>query len=106
MRARLRDPVAWTHGLQLIKTAAAAVLAWVLAVHVFDIAQPFLAPWAALLTVHATIYRTFRRGLQQVGATVLGVLIAFSVGALLGLDALSLAITLLLALLVGSVKGL
>ena len=31
-----------------------------LAVYVFDIAQAFLAPWAALLTVHATVYRTLR----------------------------------------------
>ena len=90
MRARLRDPVFWTHATQLLKTVAAAVIAWVLAVHVFHIEQAFLAPWAALLTVHATVYRTFRRGAQQVGATVLGVLLAFAVGALLGLNALSL----------------
>jgi uncharacterized membrane protein YccC len=103
---RLRDPVLWTHTLQLLKTAGAAVIAWVLAKHAFHIAQPFLAPWAALLTVHATVYRTFRRGAQQVGATVLGVLLAFGVGALLGLTALSLAIALLLALLAGAAKGL
>jgi uncharacterized membrane protein YccC len=106
MAARLRDPVLWTHALQLLKTVGAAVLAWVLAREAFHIAQPFLAPWAALLTVHATVYRTFRRGAQQVGATVLGVLIAFAIGGLLGLGALSLALTLTLALLVGSVKGL
>src|SRR3954447_4903126 len=89
MRARLRDPVWWTNALQIVKTVLAAVVAWVLAVHVFDIEQAFLAPWAALLTVHATVYRTLRRGVQQVGATVLGVLVAFAAGALFCVYALS-----------------
>jgi uncharacterized membrane protein YgaE (UPF0421/DUF939 family) len=104
--ARLRDPVVWTQATRLIKTVGAAVLAWVLARHAFHIEQPFLAPWAALLTVHATVYRTFRRGAQQVGATVLGVLLAFAVGVLFGLNALSLALALLLGLLAGAAKGL
>ena len=63
---RLRDPVWWTEVLQLVKTAVAAVLAWVLASQVFALPQAFLAPWAALLVVHATVYRTFSRGLRQV----------------------------------------
>ena len=50
MLERLRDPVAWTSALQLAKTALAAALAWLLADSLFDVAQPFLAPWAALLT--------------------------------------------------------
>ena len=80
MPARFRDPIAWSRLLQLVKTTAAAVIAWEIALHVLDLRQPFLAPWAALLTVHATVYRTFRRGAQQVGATVLGVLLAFAAG--------------------------
>ena len=104
--SRLRDPVVWTGLSQLLKTVLAAVLAWVIALHVFGISQPFLAPWAALLTVHATVYRTLRRGVQQVMATVLGVLIAFAVGSTLGLDALSLGLAILVGLLLGSVRGL
>jgi len=96
----------WTNTSQLVKTVAAAVLAWILAVRVFDIPQPFLAPWAALLTVHATVFRTLRRGVQQVGASVLGVLLAFAAGTAFGVNALSLGIALLLGLLAGSVRGL
>jgi uncharacterized membrane protein YgaE (UPF0421/DUF939 family) len=103
---RLRDPVWWTNALQIVKTVLAAVVAWVLAAQVFDIPQAFLAPWAALLTVHATVYRTFRRGAQQVGATVLGVVVAFVLGSLIGLNALSLGLTILIALVAGSVRGL
>src|SRR3954452_9045525 len=103
---RLRDPVVWTNTSQLVKTVVAAVLAWILAVHVFHIPQAFLAPWAALLTVHATVYRTLRRGVQRVGASVLGVLLAFAAGTAFGVNALSLGVALLLGLLAGSVKGL
>jgi uncharacterized membrane protein YgaE (UPF0421/DUF939 family) len=84
MPERLRDPVFWTNTLQIAKTALAAALAWVLAHTLFDVAQPFLAPWAALLTVHATVFGTLRSGVQQVAATVVGVLVAFAAGHLLG----------------------
>jgi uncharacterized membrane protein YccC len=102
---RLRDPVTWTNAAQLLKTAVAAVLAWLLAVHVFGIAQPFLAPWAALLTVHATVLGSVRRGVEQVGASVIGVLVAFGAGQLFGPDALALAVAVLIGLLVGSIRG-
>src|SRR3954467_2439335 len=102
---RLRDPVVWTNTSQLVKTVVAAVLAWILAVHVFHIPQAFLAPWAALLTVHATVYRTLRRGVQQVGASVLGVLLAFAAGTAFGVNALSLGVARVLGLLGGWVRG-
>jgi uncharacterized membrane protein YgaE (UPF0421/DUF939 family) len=103
---RLRDPVVWTGVSQLVKTVAAAVLAWVLAGHIFGIAQSFLAPWAALLTVNATVYRTFARGMQQVGAAVLGVVLAFAAGTLIGVNAASLGAMLLLALAAGRTRAL
>ena len=106
MFERLRDPVAWTNALQLAKTALAAAIAWVLAHAVFDVAQPFLAPWAALLTVHATVFGTLRSGGQQVAATVIGVLVAFAAGGLFGVSALSLGLAVLVGLAVGSVRGL
>jgi hypothetical protein len=105
LRRQLRDPVTWTNAAQLVKTVIAAVIAWLLAVHVFGIAQPFLAPWAALLTVHATVLGTVRRGVEQVGASVIGVLVAFGAGQLFGLDALALAVVVLVGLLVGSIRG-
>ena len=103
---RLRDPVFWTNTLQIAKTALAAALAWVLAHTLFDIAQPFLAPWAALLTVHATVFGTLRSGVQQVAATVVGVLVAFAAGHFLGVTAVSLGLAVLVGLAAGSVRGL
>ncbi|HEX6618027.1 MAG TPA: aromatic acid exporter family protein, partial [Solirubrobacteraceae bacterium] len=106
LRDRLRDPVVWANAFLLVKAAGAAVLAWLLARSVLGLAQPFLAPWAALLTVHATVYRTFARGAQQVASAFLGVLLAFAAGALFGVNAASLGIVLLVALGVGTTRAL
>ena len=73
---RIGDPIWWNDVLQLAKTVLAAVAAWVIAASVLDLPQPFLAPWSALLVVHATVYRTFSKGMQQVAATVVAVLLA------------------------------
>ncbi|MEJ7690558.1 MAG: FUSC family protein [Nocardioidaceae bacterium] len=100
-RRTLHDPSFQTDALQVSKTVAAAVIAWVAAVHAFHLQQPFLAPWAALLTVHATVYRTVSRGIQQVGATVFGVVLAFGMGSLIGVNVATIACTLLVALTVG-----
>jgi hypothetical protein len=102
--AAWRDPVWWTDLIQLAKTAVAAVVAWVVAAQVFGLPQAFLAPWAALLVVHATVYRTFAQGARQVGATVLGVLLAWAVGNLLGLDVVAVSLLLVAGLLLGSAR--
>lgn len=101
-RRRLRDPIWWNDLLQLAKTALAAVVAWVIAANVLDLQQPFLAPWSALLVVHATVYRTFSRGLRQVAATVLAVLLAALVGEVMGLDTAAVAVLLVLGLVIGA----
>jgi uncharacterized membrane protein YgaE (UPF0421/DUF939 family) len=103
---RLRDPVLWTEISQLVKTVAAAMLAWLIAAQVFGLVQPFLAPWAALLTVHATVYRTMARGAQQVSAAVLGVVFAWAAGSTLGINVVSLGLVLLAAMVAGSFRVL
>lgn len=99
----LRDPVTQQDLLQAAKAAAAAVIAWLVAVRLLHLPQPFLAPWAALLTVHATVYRSVSRGAQQVVATVLGVLLSFVVATLLGPGAVALGAAMLAALLLARV---
>ena len=85
---RWPDPVALVDWAQGAKTALAGVLAWVVATDVLGLEQPFLAPWAAVLVVHATVYRTVSRGGQQVVATFLGVFIAWAAGAVFGVGPL------------------
>jgi uncharacterized membrane protein YgaE (UPF0421/DUF939 family) len=103
---RLRDPIAWADAAQLVKTVAAAVVAWVLAVHVFGLSQAFMAPWAALLTVHVTVFGTLRRAAQQAGASMLGVLIAAGASQIFGGDALALGTAVLVGMLAGAIPGL
>lgn len=97
--APLRNPATQTDLLQITKAVVAAVVAWVLAVQYFGLQQPFLAPWAALLTVHATVYRTFWRGAQAVLATGLGIGLSFAVAEVVGLGATSLGLAMLAGLL-------
>src|ERR1700744_551127 len=103
---RARDPVSWSNASQLAKTVLAAMVAWVLAVDVLHLSQAFMAPWAAVLTVQATVFGTLRGGAQQAAASVLGVLIAFAAGQLFGLGALSLGLAVLIGLAIGTVPGL
>ncbi len=102
MRERWRDPVFWSGVTQIVKTALAAVIAWVIVTELLDLPQSFLAPWAALLVVHSTVYRTFSQGVRQVAAAVLGVVLAWAVGSALGIDPTAVAIVLLLGLALGS----
>ena len=103
LRARVTDPVHQADALQVAKTVVAAVVAWLVAINLAGHQQAFLAPWSALLTVHATVYRTLTRGIQSVGAAVVGVLLAFAVGSLVGVNVTTLAVTLLLGFAIGSV---
>ncbi|MGZ4436334.1 MAG: FUSC family protein, partial [Nocardioidaceae bacterium] len=102
LRSRRADPTFWSDVTQLAKTVAASVIAWVVAAHVLHLPQPFLAPWSALLVVHATVYRTFSDGARQVSAAVFGVVLAWAVGNVIGFDTLAVAVALLIGLAVGS----
>ncbi len=101
-RDRWRDPVFWSDGTQLVKTVLAGVLAWVIVGEVLGLSQSFLAPWAALLVVHSTVYRTFAQGARQVGAAVIGVVLAWAVGSMFGVDIVTVAIVLLVGRVVGA----
>ena len=99
MKDKVRDPVFWSDVTQLVKTVVAVSLAWVLAVELIGTPQSFLAPWAALLVVQATVFRTFSQGARQVAAAVAGVLLAWSAGNLIGPDVAALGAVVFLGLL-------
>ena len=101
MRDKVRDPVFWSDVTQLVKTVVAVSLAWVLAVELVGTPQSFLAPWAALLVVQATVFRTFSQGARQVAAAVAGVVLAWSAGNLVGPDVAALGAVVFLGLLLG-----
>jgi uncharacterized membrane protein YccC len=106
MKQRLRDPVFWSDVTQLLKTVVAAALSWVLAVELIGAPQSFLAPWAALLVAQATVFRTFSQGARQVAGAVVGVVLAWSAGNLIGPDVAAVAAVVFLGLLVGRSRWL
>ncbi|MGZ4609437.1 MAG: FUSC family protein [Actinomycetes bacterium] len=87
--------------VQILKSALAAVLAWETARLLLHSPQPFFAPLAALVTVHVTVYGSFRVGVQRVLAVLAGVLLAFAAAQVLGVNGASLGLVLVLALFVG-----
>ncbi|WP_151525527.1 aromatic acid exporter family protein [Serinicoccus kebangsaanensis] len=99
----LRRPDVQSDLLQVVKSVVAAVAAWILADAVLGLHQAFLAPWTALLTVHATVYRTVSRGTQAVLATSAGVALAFLAVQVGGQGVVTLAVALLVALLLARV---
>ena len=101
-RGKAGDPVFWSEVTQLVKTVLAGVIAWVIVTEGLDLPQSCLAPWAALLVVHTTVYRTFAQGARQVGAAVVGVVLAWAVGNTLGVDTAGVAVVLLVGLALGS----
>lgn len=95
------DPVRVIDQVQIVKTALAGGLAWWLATDVGRLDQAFLAPWAAVLVVHSTIYKTVSRGTQQVAATFFAVFLAFAVGTLFGIQPWSLGLVILVGFMLG-----
>ena len=98
----VNDPVFWTDVIQVVKTVVAAVIAWYIVADLLHLPQSFLAPWSALLVVHATVYRTFSEGAVQVGGAVLGVLTAWAVGHTMGLDVWSVGAVLVVGMAFGA----
>ncbi|MFD0630556.1 aromatic acid exporter family protein [Catenulispora yoronensis] len=90
---------------QTLKTALACAVAWELAKYLIYHGDPqvhaVLAPVAVLITMQVTIYQTFRRGLQQVAAVVLGVIAALALGAYIELTWYTLSALVIIALIIG-----
>ncbi|TDC01802.1 hypothetical protein E1267_30925 [Nonomuraea longispora] len=92
--------------VQTIKVTGACVLAWWLAANVLKVGLPVLAPIGVLLTVSATAYSTVVRGLQQVGAVIVGVAAATGLIWLLGVNAVTLAVLTLSGLILARLLNL
>ncbi|MDN5910588.1 MAG: aromatic acid exporter family protein [Brevibacterium sp.] len=93
-----KRPDVVTDLLQIVKTVIAATGAWWLSDYILNSPMPFLAPWAALLTVHATVHRSLSRGAQSTIASTLGVALSFVIGNYLGVSIWTFALALLVGL--------
>ncbi|MFJ7203721.1 aromatic acid exporter family protein [Streptomyces sp. NPDC098789] len=94
---RRREPVA----VQALRSTAAAVVSYSVALRLSDEPSPLTAPLTALLVVQVTLYSTLTTSVRRVNAVVVGVLIAIGFSALVGLTWWSLGLLILASLVVG-----
>ncbi|MDH6454952.1 MULTISPECIES: aromatic acid exporter family protein [unclassified Streptomyces] len=94
---RRRDPVV----VQTLRSAAAATIAYVLALRLSPEAAPLTAPLTALLVVQVTLYSTLTTGVRRVNSVVTGVLVAIAFSLLVGLTWWSLGLLIVASLVVG-----
>jgi hypothetical protein len=94
---RHRDPVT----VQMVRSAAAATVAYVIALRLSPEAAPLTAPLTALLVVQVTLYSTLTTGMRRVNSVVTGVVVAILFSLLVGLTWWSLGLLILASLIVG-----
>ncbi|MGR4878169.1 aromatic acid exporter family protein [Streptomyces sp. LARHCF249] len=94
---RRRDPVA----VQALRSTAAAVVSYVIALRLSSEPNPLTAPLTALLVVQVTLYSTLTTSIRRVNSVVVGVLIAIAFSVLVGLTWWSLGLLILASLVVG-----
>ncbi|GAA1851232.1 FUSC family protein [Brevibacterium marinum] len=93
-----RRPDVVTDLLQILKSVIAATGAWWVSDSLINSEMPFLAPWTALLTVHATVHRSLSRGAQSTIASAVGVALSFIIGNYLGVSVWTFALAILVGL--------
>ena len=89
--------------VQILRSTAAAVISYAVALGLTPQPAPLTAPLTALLVVQVTLYSTLTTGIRRVNSVVSGVLIAIGFSALVGLTWWSLGLIIFTALLVGRV---
>ncbi|MFC9293983.1 aromatic acid exporter family protein [Streptomyces sp. NPDC057011] len=94
---RHREPAV----VQTVRSTAAAVVSYVVALRVSSEPAPLTAPLTALLVVQVTLYSTLTTGIRRVNSVVAGVLIAIGFSALVGLTWWSLGLIILASLVIG-----
>jgi uncharacterized membrane protein YgaE (UPF0421/DUF939 family) len=85
----------------IIRLAACAVFAYLIALPVPESSPPVLAPLTAILVLQVSIYQTLFSAVRRVAAVVTGVLIALGLSGWIGFTWWSLGLTITLGLAVG-----
>ncbi|GAA1137137.1 FUSC family protein [Nesterenkonia lutea] len=98
VRSLVRRPEFRTDVLQILKTVIAGTGAWWVSTAVLESDLAFLAPWTALLTVHATVHRSLSHGIQTTIASSIGVGLSFLIGHFLGVSLWTFALALLVGM--------
>lgn len=95
IRASQRSPL-----LQVVKSAAATIGAWIIAGWVFPAQLPVFAAIAALLVVQPSVNQSLSKALERSIGVIAGVLIAVALGLFLGSSSWVVLIAIVVAMLV------
>ncbi|MFG2621309.1 aromatic acid exporter family protein [Streptomyces sp. NPDC048507] len=87
-----------------VKSVCAAVGAWTLARYLLPPAVSTFAPFTALVTLQATVYRSVRDCVQYLVAMTVGALLAASLAAVAGIRVWTFALLTLIALCLGRIR--
>ncbi|WP_345602241.1 FUSC family protein [Tomitella cavernea] len=90
-----------TVAFQLVKTAIAAMIAWLIADRLLQFNSAFLAPYTAVFMVDTTVLRSLRDALQQILAVTVGVLLAMAGSALMGAMTAAVGVVVLVGFAIG-----
>lgn len=95
----LRRPETTSDLLLVAKAVLAATTAWAISVFVLGTEVAFMAPWTALLTVHATVHRSLSRGAQTAVSSAIGMGVAFLILQFLSVNIWTFALALVVGML-------
>lgn len=96
---RLKQPETTADLLLAVKAVIAGTSAWAISVGVLGTEVAFMAPWTALLTVHATVHRSLSRGAQTAFSSAVGMGLAFVIMHFLGVNVFTFALALFIGLM-------
>ncbi|MFF3979812.1 aromatic acid exporter family protein [Streptomyces sp. NPDC001828] len=89
-------------GVQALKAAGAALIAWLLAGWWWQAPMALMAPWTAIALVQSTVYRSVRAGVQQLALITSGTLIAAAAVSVTHSTTAAIALALPLTTLLGN----
>ncbi|AZZ57518.1 FUSC family protein [Rathayibacter iranicus] len=92
--------------LQLVKTAVATAVTWMLAALIFPGTLPVFGAIAALLVVAPSINQSFSKALERSVGVIIGVIVGSVIGTLLGGDSIIVLVAIVAAIVVGWVVRL
>lgn len=88
-------------GERVLKTGLAVAIAWQLGTMVPGASSPYLAPMVALLVMQITIADSLSAAVQRVLGVVVGVLVAIGVLSVIGVNAITIGLLVMVSLMVG-----
>src|SRR5690625_844626 len=98
---RTGTPLSRTRLVLAVKAAAAAMIAWYVALLAFDdVSYPYYAPLGAILAMGFSVAASIRDSLRAIGAILLGLGIAMACDYTLGSSAIGVALVIGLGVLV------